>query len=106
MKKVIMAASVCVMLLIAQNGFSQAVQEAKAAKKEMKAEKKMAKARELNTNAATGKGVEVAGVSDPNTRNAKADRKMDKAKKKEMKADAKELKATAKEKKKQAAGVN
>ena len=101
-----MVASVCAMLLIAQDGFSQAAQETKAAKKEMKAEKKMAKARELNTNAATGKGVEVAGVSDPNTRNAKADRKMEKAQKKVIKADAKELKAAAKDKKKQAAGVN
>jgi hypothetical protein len=106
MKKVIMVASACAMLLIAQNGFSQATQETKAAKKEMKAEKKMAKANELNANAATHKGLEVAGVSDPNTRNAKADRKMEKAQKKEMKADAKEMKAAAKTKKKQAANVN
>jgi|GEM_PF-2760532 len=106
MKKVIMAASVCAILLTAQSGFSQAVQEVKAAKKEMKAEKKMAKAEKLNTNAATHKGIEVAGVSDPNTRHAKADRKMEKAEKKEIKADAKEMKAAAKAKKKQATSVN
>lgn len=106
MKKLIMLAATCALLVVAQTGFAQAAQETKAAKKEMKAEKKMAKAHELNANAATHKGVEVAGVSDPSTRTAKADRKMEKAQKKEMKADAKEMKAAAKEKKKQATNGN
>ncbi len=72
----------------------------------MKAEKKVAKARELRENARTGKGLEIAGVSDPKTRMAKADRKMEKAAKKELKGEAKELKAVAKEKTKKAAGVD
>lgn len=102
MKKLFVAASVCAMLLAVQTGFAQATLETKASKKEMKAEKKMAKANELNSNAARHKGVEVAGISDPATRNAKADRKMEKAQKKEMKAESKEIKAMAKERKKQA----
>jgi hypothetical protein len=106
MKKLIIAASACALLVVAQAGFAQAVQEGKAAKKEMKAEKKVAKAHELNANARSGKGLEIAGVSDPKTRRAKADRKMDKAVKKEMKSDAKELKAVAKDKTKKAAGVD
>ena len=102
MKKLMIAASICALLMAGQSAFAQATQETKAAKKEMKAQKKMDKANELNTNAATHKGVEVAGVSDPATRNAKADRKMDKAHKKEMKAEAKEMKAGAKDMKKKA----
>ena len=72
----------------------------------MKAEKKMAKAKELKSNAETDKGLEVAGVSDSKTRMAKADRKMEKAEKKVMKSEAKEMKAEAKEVKKKAANVN
>lgn len=90
------------MLAIAQIGFAQAVQEAKAAKKEMKAEKKMDKAHEYATDAKTHKGLEVKGISDPKTRMAKAEKKMEKAEKKEMKSDAKELKAAAKAKSKKA----
>ncbi len=63
-------------MALSQTSFGQATQEAKAEKKEQKAEKKVAKAKELRSNAATGKGVEIAGISDPKTRNAKADRKM------------------------------
>jgi hypothetical protein len=106
MKKIIIAASVCALLAVAGPGYAQAVQEGKAAKKEMKAEKKIAKANEHEMNAKTGKGIEVAGVSDPNTRMAKAERKREKADKKIMKGNAKELKAVAKNKKKKAAGVD
>ncbi|QDK82419.1 hypothetical protein EXU85_28950 [Spirosoma sp. KCTC 42546] len=106
MKKLIIAASVCSLLSIAQLGFAQAVQEGKAAKKEMKAEKKVAKAIEYKHEASTHKGLEVKGISDPKTRMAKADRKMEKAEKKEMKGEAKELKAVAKAKTKKAAGVD
>ncbi|HLL97234.1 MAG TPA: hypothetical protein VK404_19835, partial [Spirosoma sp.] len=72
MKKLIIAAS-CALSLVAQAGFAQAVQEVKGARKEMKAEKKMAKAKELKSNAETDKGLEVAGVSDSKTRMAKAE---------------------------------
>ncbi|GAB3939774.1 hypothetical protein GCM10028805_00690 [Spirosoma harenae] len=106
MKKIILAASVIAMLTAAQTTYAQATQEAKAEKKEQKAEKKAAKANELRSNAATGKGLEIAGVSDPSTRKAKADRKMEHAHKKEMKSEAKELKAVAKHKTKKAAGVD
>jgi len=106
MKKLIIAASACALMAVAQPGFSQAVQEGKAAKKEMKAEKKVAKAQEYKMEAKTHKGLEVKGISDPKTRMAKADRKMEKAEKKMMKSESKELKAAAKEKTKQAAGVN
>ncbi|GAB4035224.1 hypothetical protein [Spirosoma gilvum] len=106
MNKIILGASVVAMLALTQNSFGQAVQEAKAEKKEQKAEKKIAKAHELNANARSGKGVEIAGVSDPKTRNAKADRKLKHAEKKELKSDAKELKAVAKDKKKKADGVD
>ncbi|WP_080058719.1 hypothetical protein [Spirosoma aerolatum] len=106
MKKLIIAASVCAMLAAAQTSFAQAVQEGKAVKKEMKAEKKISKAHELNANARSGKGLEIAGVSDPKTRMAKADRKLEKAEKKALKSDAKELKAVAKAKTKKAAGVD
>jgi len=106
MNKIIVAASVLALLTVAQSGFSQATQEAKAEKKEQKAEKKVAKAHELRSNAATGKGLEIAGISDPKTRNAKADRKLEHARKKELKSESKELKATAKDMKKKAAGVD
>ncbi|WP_460964833.1 hypothetical protein [Spirosoma litoris] len=106
MKNVIVAASLCSLLTISQLGFSQAVQEGKAAKKEMKAEKKVAKAHEYRKDAATHKGLEIKGISDPKTRMAKADRKMEKAEKKELKGEAKELKAVAKAKTKKAAGVD
>ena len=106
MKKQWIAALTCALLIVAAPGFSQSTQETKAAKKEMKAEKKMAKARELNSNAANHNGVEIAGVSDPATRNAKADRKMEKAQKKEVKADSKEMKAAAKATKKAATDHN
>ncbi|GAB3961034.1 hypothetical protein GCM10028805_59840 [Spirosoma harenae] len=106
MKKLIIAASACALLAVAQPGFAQAVQVGKAAKKEMKAEKKVSKAHELRHNARTGKGIEVAGVSDSKTRMAKADRKIEKAEKKELKGEAKELKAVAKVKTKKAAGVD
>ncbi len=102
MKKAFVVASMCALMMVAQSSFAQATQEVKAAKKEMKAEKKMIKAEKLKTNAATGNGVEVAGVSDPGTRNAKADRKMEKAEKKMMKGKAKEMKGEAKEVKKNA----
>ena len=105
MKKVFIAASLCALMMVAQNSFAQATQEVKAAKKEMKAEKKMIKADKMKTNAATGNGVEVAGVSDPGTRNAKADRKMEKAEKKMMKGQAKEMKGEAKEMKSAAKDV-
>lgn len=105
MKKVLIAAS-CALMMVAQASFAQAVQTGKEAKKEMKAEKKVAKAKELESNARTGKGLEVAGVSDPKTRMAKAEKKMEKAEKKAMKSDAKALKAVAKEKTKKAAGVD
>jgi hypothetical protein len=106
MKNALIAASICAALAFTQTGFAQAAQEGKAAKKEMKAEKKVAKAKELKSNAATHKGLEVKGISDPKTRMAKAEKKMDKAEKKEIKADSKEIKAIAKAKKKKAAGVN
>lgn len=106
MNKIIVAASVLALLTVAQSSFGQATQEAKAEKKEQKAEKKVAKAHELRSNAATGKGLEIAGISDPKTRNAKADRKMEHARKKELKSESKELKATAKDMKKKAAGVD
>ena len=106
MKKLIIAASACALLAVAQPGFSQAVQEGKAAKKEMKAEKKVAKAQEYKMEAQTHKGLEVKGISDPKTIMAKADRKMDKAEKKMLKSESKELKAAAKEKSKKAAGVD
>ncbi len=105
MKKVMIAASLALMMAT-QVSFAQAVQKGKEAKKDMKAEKKVAKARELETNARTGKGLEVAGVSDPETRMNKAEKKMDKAQKKAMKADAKGLKATAKGKTKKADRVD
>jgi hypothetical protein len=105
MKKLLIAAS-CVLFLGVQAGFAQAVQVGKEAKKEMKAEKKVAKAKELEMNARTGKGLEVAGVSDPKTRMAKAEKKMEKAEKKAIKSDAKALKAVAKEKTKKAAHVD
>jgi hypothetical protein len=73
MKKIIVAASVIALLTAAQTSFAQAAQEGKAAKKEQKAEKKEAKAKELRSNTVTGKGIEVAGISYPKTRNAKAD---------------------------------
>lgn len=106
MKKIILAASVIAMVTAAQTTFGQAAQIGKAEKKEQKAEKKVAKAKELRSNAATGKGLEIAGISDPDTRNAKADRKMEHARKKAIKSDAKELKAVAKDKSKKAAGVD
>lgn len=106
MKKLIIAATAIALMAVAQPGFSQAAQEGKAAKKEMKAEKKVAKAQELKHNAATHKGIEVKGISDPKTRMAKADRKMEKAEKKELKSDSKEMKAMAKDKKKKAAKVD
>ncbi|WP_020597497.1 hypothetical protein [Spirosoma panaciterrae] len=106
MNKIILGSSVVAMLSLTQSTFGQAVQEAKAEKKEQKAEKKVAKAQELKSNAATGKGVEIAGISDPKTRNAKADRKLKHAEKKELKSDAKELKAVAKDKKKKGDGVD
>lgn len=106
MNKIILGASVVAMMALSQTSFGQATQEAKAEKKEQKAEKKVAKARELRSNAATGKGVEIAGISDPKTRNAKADRKMEHAQKKALKSDAKELKAAAKDVKKKAAGID
>lgn len=105
MNKMILGAAVVAMMALSQTTFGQAVQEAKAMKKEQKAEKKVHKAKELRANAATGKGIEIAGISDPKTRNAKADRKMEHARKKELKSDAKELKAEAKELTKKAAGV-
>ncbi|GAB4034566.1 hypothetical protein [Spirosoma gilvum] len=106
MNKIIVGASVVAMLTLTQTSFGQAVQEAKANKKEQKAEKKVAKAHELNANARSGRGIEVAGISDPATRNAKAERKMKHAHKKELKSDAKELKAAAKDRTKKAAGVD
>lgn len=106
MNKIILGASVVAMLTLTQTGFGQAVQEAKAEKKEQKAEKKAAKANELRSNAATGKGLEIAGVSDAHTRKAKADRKMKHAHKKELKSEAKELKAAAKDRTKKADGVD
>ncbi len=106
MNKLIIAAFACVLLAAAQSGFSQAVQEGKAAKKEMKADKKVAKANEYKMEAQTHKGLEIKGISDPKTRMAKADKKMEKAEKKEMKSESKKLKAIAKSKKKQAVGVN
>ncbi|MBD2702297.1 hypothetical protein IC229_16710 [Spirosoma sp. BT702] len=106
MNKIIVAASVIAMLTAAQTSFGQAAQVAKAEKKEQKADKKVAKAKELRSNAATGKGLEIAGVSDSKTRQAKADRKMKHAHKKELKSEAKELKAVAKNKTKKAAGVD
>ncbi|GAB3997081.1 hypothetical protein GCM10028807_41300 [Spirosoma daeguense] len=106
MKKIILTTSLIALLAVAQTSFGQATQVAKAEKKEQKAEKKVAKARELRSNAATGKGIEIAGVSDAKTRNAKADRKMKHAHKKALKSDAKELKAVAKDKTKKAAGVD
>lgn len=105
MKKILIAAS-CVLFLGVQAGFAQAVQVGKEAKKEMKAEKKVAKANELEMNAKNGKGLEVAGISDKKTRMAKAEKKMEKAEKKEIKSDAKALKAVAKEKTKKAAHVD
>ncbi|MBO0948166.1 hypothetical protein [Fibrella forsythiae] len=105
MKKSIFAASLA-LLLASQIGFAQAVQKAKEVKKEMKAEKKLDKAQEYRQEAATGKGLEVAGISDKKTRLAKADRKEKKAVKKAIKSDAKALKVVAKEKTKTAAGVN
>lgn len=106
MNKIILGASMVVMLTLTQTSFGQAVQEAKAEKKEQKADKKVAKAHELKSNAAMGKGMEIAGISDPKTRNAKADRKLKHAEKKELKSDAKELKAVAKDKKKKGDGVD
>ncbi|OJW70629.1 hypothetical protein [Spirosoma sp. 48-14] len=106
MHKIILGASVVAMLSLTQSTFGQAVQEAKAEKKDQKADKKVAKAQELKSNAATGKGVEIAGISDSKTRNAKADRKLKHAEKKELKSDAKELKAVAKDKKKKGDGVD
>jgi hypothetical protein len=106
MKKLIIVASVFALLAVTQTGFAQAVQEMKAAKKEIKAEKKLNKAENLESNAITHKGVEVAGISDPLTRNAKADRKREKAQKKHLKAESEELKAAAKSKKKQATDLN
>jgi hypothetical protein len=53
-----------------------------------------------------GKGLGIAGISDPKTRNVKADSKMDYAQKKAIKSDAKELKTAAKDVKKKAAGVD
>lgn len=106
MNKVIVGIALVTMLTATQTSFGQATQVGKAEKKEQKAEKKVAKAKELRSNAATGKGLEIAGISDPKTRNAKADRKMKHAHKKALKSDAKELKAVAKEKTKKAAGVD
>ena len=94
------------MMALSQTSFGQAIQEVKAEKKEQKAEKKVVKAKELRSNAATGKGLEIAGISDPKTRNVKADSKMDYAQKKAMKSDAKELKTAAKDVKKKAAGID
>ncbi|WP_375444215.1 hypothetical protein [uncultured Fibrella sp.] len=105
MKKSIFVAALA-FLLASQVGFAQAVQKAKEVKKEMKAEKKMAKAEEYREEAKTGKGLEIAGVSDKKTRLAKADRKEKKAEKKALKSEAKALKVVAKEKTKVAAGVN
>ncbi|MEZ0540874.1 hypothetical protein [Fibrella arboris] len=103
-KSFFVAALAC--LVASQAGFAQAVQKAKEVKKEMKAEKKMEKAQEYRQEAATGKGVEIAGISDKKTRMAKADRKEKKAEKKAIKSDAKALKVVAKKKTKEAAGVN
>ena len=105
MKKSIVVAALA-LLCASQAGFAQAVQKAKEVKKEMKAEKKMEKAAEYREEARTGKGLEVAGISDKKTRMAKAERKEGKAQKKALKSDAKALKAVAKRKTKAAAGVN
>lgn len=94
------------LLLVAEAGFAQAVQVGKEAKKEMKAEKKMAKAREYKMEAKTGKGLEIAGISDRKTRMAKAEKKEDKAEKKVLKSEAKAMKAVAKETTKKAAKVD
>ncbi len=90
------------LLMASQVGFAQAVQKAKEVKKEMKADKKLEKAAEHREAARTGKGLEIAGISDKKTRMAKAERKEEKA----IKSDAKALKAVAKRKTKVAAGVN
>ncbi len=105
MKKSVFVAALA-FLLASQAGFAQAVQKAKEVKKEMKAEKKMEKAEEYREEARTGKGLEVAGISDKKTRMAKADRKEKKAEKKALKSDAKALKVKAKRKTKEAAGVD
>ena len=105
MKKSIFVAALA-FLLASQAGFAQAVQKAKEVKKEMKADKKLEKAQEHREAASTGKGLEIAGISDKKTRMAKADRKEEKAEKKAIKSDAKALKAVAKRKTKVAAGVN
>ncbi len=94
------------LLMASQVGFAQAVQKAKEVKKEMKADKKLEKAAEHREAARTGKGLEIAGISDKKTRMAKAERKEEKAVKKAIKSDAKALKAVAKRKTKVAAGVN
>lgn len=98
-------ASLIALAVVSQAGYAQAVQKAKEAKKEMKAEKKLDKAQELKSNARTGKGLEVAGVSDPKTRMDKAAKKERKAVKKEMKSDAKAIKAVAKTRTKKADDV-
>ena len=105
MKKSIFVAALA-FLLASQAVFAQAVQKAKEVKKEMKADKKLEKAQEQREAASTGKGLEIAGISDKKTRMAKADRKEEKAEKKAIKSDAKALKAVAKRKTKVAAGVN
>ncbi|MFD2570164.1 hypothetical protein ACFSUS_05930 [Spirosoma soli] len=91
----------CALFMAAQPSMGQAVQEKKAIKKETKAEKKIAKAETKVMNAQEHKGVEIPHVSDPKTRTAKAEKKVEKAVKKELKSDSKELKAVAKVKKKQ-----